>query len=50
MSVIPMPRKSKTKYLDYSEFTEFIASTTSVIRIADSRSPASTVCNLNQKP
>jgi hypothetical protein len=47
MSVIPMSRKPRTKYL---EFTEFIASTTSVIRIADSRSPASTVCNLNQRP
>ena len=50
MSVIPMSSKPRTKYLDYSEFTEWIASTTSVIRIADSRSQASTVCKLTQRP
>jgi hypothetical protein len=49
MSVIPMSRQPRPKYLDYSEFTEFIASTTSVIWIADSRSPSSTICNLNQR-
>ena len=42
MPVIPMFRQPRTKYLDYSEFTEFIA--TSVIWIGDFRSPSSTVC------
>jgi hypothetical protein len=49
MSVIPMSRKPRTKYLDYSEFTEFIASTTSVIWIADSRSPFLLFVNMIQK-
>jgi hypothetical protein len=39
-----MSRQPTTKYLDYSEFTEFITSTAYVIWISDSRSPSSTVC------
>jgi hypothetical protein len=53
MPVIPMSRQPWAKYLDYSEFTECIASTTSttsVIWIDDSRSTSSTVCKLNQRP
>jgi hypothetical protein len=49
MPVIPMSHQPRTTYLDYSEFTEFIASTTSVIWITDFRSPSSTVCKLNQR-
>ena len=49
MPVIPMSRQPITNYLDYSEFTEFIASTTSIIQIADSRSSLSTVCLLTVK-
>jgi hypothetical protein len=49
MQVIHMSHQPRTKYLHYSEFTEFIASTTSVIWIADSRSQSSTVCKLNQR-
>jgi hypothetical protein len=30
-AIIPMSHQARTTYLDYSEFTEFIASTTSVI-------------------
>jgi hypothetical protein len=50
MPVIPMSHQPRPTYLYYSEITECIASTTSVIWIVDSRPPSSTVCKLNQRP